>query len=182
MEGEEQEQPAPLVGFLFGNVDENQRVEADYLDEVIQGRCRAAGGGPDTPPPAAASIEPGAHPLAAHRLQDAKEHLGGLARVQGGGLDLQASAGVRCSTGAPLPRPEFGPLVIRPPCCGPWCSALQSGGGRQRRRRHPRPTPPPLPCRRSSAATRGRPTAAPQTPAPRCSLLPMPGTLLMKRS
>lgn len=33
--GEEGEQ-APLVGFLFGNVDENNRVEADYLDEVGQ--------------------------------------------------------------------------------------------------------------------------------------------------
>ncbi|PRW61593.1 Transcription initiation factor TFIID subunit 1 isoform C [Chlorella sorokiniana] len=49
----EEEREAPLVGFLFGNVDENQRVDADYLDE------------------------------------DAKEHLGGLARLQGGGLDLQ---------------------------------------------------------------------------------------------
>ena len=28
------EEPAPLVGFLFGNVDENNKVEADYLDAV----------------------------------------------------------------------------------------------------------------------------------------------------
>ena len=32
-EREPQEQGAP-VGFLFGNVDEKNRLEADYLDEV----------------------------------------------------------------------------------------------------------------------------------------------------
>ena len=26
--------PDPLLGFLFGNVDEGNRVDADYLDEV----------------------------------------------------------------------------------------------------------------------------------------------------
>lgn len=33
---------APLVGFLFGNVDENNRVEADYLDEVSAPKSPAA--------------------------------------------------------------------------------------------------------------------------------------------
>lgn len=39
----DEEREAPLVGFLFGNVDENQRVDADYLDEVIQRRAGRAG-------------------------------------------------------------------------------------------------------------------------------------------
>ncbi|KAI3432621.1 hypothetical protein D9Q98_004167 [Chlorella vulgaris] len=47
----------PLVGFIFGNVDKDNRLDADYLDE------------------------------------DAKEHLGGLERVQGGGLNLQEELG-----------------------------------------------------------------------------------------
>jgi hypothetical protein len=34
MDGSE-EDGAPILGFLFGNVDENNVVEADYLDEVI---------------------------------------------------------------------------------------------------------------------------------------------------
>lgn len=40
MDGEEERpegQEAPLVGFIFGNVEEKTgRVEADYLDEVRQ--------------------------------------------------------------------------------------------------------------------------------------------------
>jgi hypothetical protein len=43
-EREPQEQGAP-VGFLFGNVDEKNRLEADYLDEVrhfITRDCSAA--------------------------------------------------------------------------------------------------------------------------------------------
>lgn len=27
-------QEAPLLGFIFGNVDANNKLEADYLDEV----------------------------------------------------------------------------------------------------------------------------------------------------
>lgn len=49
MEEEREEREAPLVGFLFGNVDENQRVDADYLDEVIGRRPGGQGSGP--PPP-----------------------------------------------------------------------------------------------------------------------------------
>ncbi|KAL4855489.1 Transcription initiation factor TFIID subunit 1 [Chlorella vulgaris] len=47
----------PLVGFIFGNVDKDNRLDADYLDE------------------------------------DAKKQLGGLERVQGGGLNLQEELG-----------------------------------------------------------------------------------------
>ena len=36
------------VGFLFGNVDENNKVDADYLDQVgPPGRCCWPGGGRD---------------------------------------------------------------------------------------------------------------------------------------
>ena len=38
----EQEAPRPLVGFLFGNVDVNNKVEADYLDEVRELRAKFA--------------------------------------------------------------------------------------------------------------------------------------------
>ena len=86
---------APLVGFLFGNVDENNRVEADYLDEASAGRgSRASGGGGRASPRA---------PLTSLRLflQDARDHLGGLARVQGGALDLQAGGHPAAARRAP---------------------------------------------------------------------------------
>ena len=31
----------PLLGFLFGNLDEGNRVDADYLDDVSDGGSRA---------------------------------------------------------------------------------------------------------------------------------------------
>lgn len=34
MEESSHESQNPLLGFLFGNVDEENRVDADYLDEV----------------------------------------------------------------------------------------------------------------------------------------------------
>ena len=142
MEEERDPKSAPLVGFLFGNVDENQRVDADYLDEVRRGRCERLGAGP-TLPSACSLMAPGAHSPAAYPLQDAKEHLGALARVKGGGLDLQASAGEGCCAVGALPRPHSHAPVIGPVCCACQCASLPSGGGRQRRRRHPPPHPPP---------------------------------------
>ncbi len=32
-------QEAPLLGFLFGNVDSNNKLEADYLEDVSLSRC-----------------------------------------------------------------------------------------------------------------------------------------------
>ena len=96
-EGEGRPEPAPLVGYLFGNVDERTgKVDAPWLDEARAGR---RGGGERPAPrrsraPAHAPCRPAASPIP----QDAREHLDGLARVQGG-LGLQAR-----SLGAP-PRP-----------------------------------------------------------------------------
>lgn len=48
MEQPEQE-GAPLVGFLFGNVDEKNRVEADYLDDVSSRSAEDSGASGSSP-------------------------------------------------------------------------------------------------------------------------------------